>query len=123
MGHPTVGTTPKSPSGFLTDLNGVLTALRNKDCPAFIKYSITATNGPSACTRPFASRVARAITADPAAIPTSLGGNKDLQFYALTLRGYSGHPAPTYLQWDVGTTIPGPGVVYPYVTDPPYTGG
>jgi len=122
-GHPTVGTTPKNPNGFLSDLNGTLTALRHRDCPAFIKYAITATNSPSACTQPFASGTARALTADPAAVPTSLGGNKDVQFYALMLKGYSGHPQPTYLQWDVGTTPPGPGVTYPYATDPPNTLG
>jgi hypothetical protein len=119
VGHPTVGTTAKDTSGFLTDLNGTIAAIRGKDCAAFVKYAFTATNGPSACTQPFASAIAKALTADPTAVPTSLGGNADFQFYSLTLKGYPGHPGLTYLTWDVGKTPPGPGVTYPYVADPP----
>jgi hypothetical protein len=119
VGHPTVGTTAKDASGFLTDLNGTIAAIRAKDCAAFVKYAFTATNGPSACTQPFASTTAKALTADPTAVPTSLGGNADFQFYSLALKGYPGHPGLTHLTWDVGKTSPGPGVIYPYVADPP----
>jgi hypothetical protein len=119
VGHPTVGTTAKDASGFLTDLNGTIAAIRAKDCAAFVKYAFTATNGPSACTQPFASATAKALAGDPTAVPTSLGGNADFQFYSLALKGYPGHPGLTHLTWDVGKTSPGPGVIYPYVADPP----
>jgi hypothetical protein len=118
-GHPTVGTTAKDTRGFESAPNGTIAALRKKDCAAFIKYAFTATNGPSACTQPFASAVAKALTTDPAAVPASQGGNATYRFYSMTLKSSSGHPRPTYLIWPVAKNTPGPGVTFPYAALPP----
>jgi hypothetical protein len=123
VGHRTVGTTAKNRSGFDETLNRTVAALRKKDCPAFIKYALTASNGQSACTQPFASAIAKALTANPTAVPTSLGGNADFQFYSIKLKGYPGHPGQSYLTFPVSTTAQGPDVTFPYVALPPRLGG
>jgi hypothetical protein len=110
---PTVGTKATATTGFDASVNATVAALRSKNCPAFIKNSLTNTNNPSECTQPFASSSAKALSADPKATLTKLGGNQYFQFYSITLKGYPGHPSPTYLTFPVTTTTPGPGVTSP----------
>jgi hypothetical protein len=121
IGHRTVGTTASDVSGFASAVNGTVSALRSKNCAAFIKYSSTATNNPHECDRPFASGTARALTNQPKVMPKSTGGNATYQFYSLSLKGYPSHPGATYLTFSVARTAPGPGVTFPYATLVPTT--
>src|SRR5207248_5078113 len=75
--HRTVGTTARDTSGFDSTVTGTVAALRAKNCAAFLKYSLTATNNPHECDGPFGSGIARALTNDPTVMPKRLGGNAD----------------------------------------------
>ncbi len=43
-------------SGFDASVNATIAALRSKNCPAFIKNSLTNTNNPSECTQTVCQR-------------------------------------------------------------------
>ena len=90
LGRRSVGTSPRKPRGFDNAVDGLIAAIREKNCDRYFKYSLTrpGVGRRQDCAEAFdpRSRIRPELVADRQAKPRRFGGTADIVFYGLSLK-------------------------------------